>query len=48
MVIIWILAVYFTIGVLMNMMSRSKWEKQIMTPIALIIAVCCYSITIFA
>jgi len=45
---IWILAIYFTIGVLMNAVSRSEWEKRIMTPLALIIAICCYLVAIFA
>jgi len=31
----WILAVYFFIGVLMNGISRSKSERNLMTPIAL-------------
>ena len=44
----WILAIYFTLGVLMNMASKSNWEKRIMTPIALIIAVCCYIVAILA
>jgi len=48
LVIVWILAVYFTLGVLMNMMSRSKWEKRIMTPLAVVIAVCYYIVAIFA
>jgi hypothetical protein len=45
---IWILAIYFTIGILMNAVSRSKWEKRIMTPFVLIIAICCYLIAIFS
>lgn len=35
---IWILAVYFCIGVVMNGISRSKPERNLMTPIALILA----------
>ena len=46
-VIIWVLAVYFTLGVLMNAISRSKWEKIIMTPMAFVMAVCCTIIAIF-
>ena len=48
LVVIWILAIYFSLGVFMNLMSKSKWEKRIMTPIALVIAICCYLVAIFA
>lgn len=48
LVIVWILAIYFTIGVVMNLISRSKWEKRIMTPIATVITVFCYIVAIFA
>jgi hypothetical protein len=44
---VWVLAVYFTLGILMNGVSRSKWEQRIMTPIAALSAVCCYVIVIF-
>lgn len=46
-VVIWVLAVYFTLGVLMNAVSRSKWERIIMTPMAFVMAVCCTIIAIF-
>lgn len=36
---IWVLAVYFCIGVLMNGVSRSKPERNLMTPLALILAI---------
>lgn len=45
-IVIWILAVYFTLNVLMNIASKSQMEKRIMTPISLVIAVCCYIIAI--
>jgi len=45
---VWVLAIYFTLGILMNGVSRSKWEQRIMTPIAAISAICCYLIVIFA
>ena len=48
LVTVWILAVYSTLGVLMNLISRSKWEKRIMTPIAIVIALCCFIVAIFA
>jgi hypothetical protein len=36
---IWILAIYFCIGVVMNGVSRSKPERNLMTPTALVLAV---------
>ena len=47
LVVVWILAGYSTLGILMNLASKSKLEKIIMTPIALIIAVCLYLVAIF-
>lgn len=35
----WILSGYFMLGVLMNAMSRSKSERVVMTPVALILAI---------
>lgn len=43
---VWVLAVYFTLGILMNAVSRSKWEQRIMTPIAIISAICCYLVVL--
>lgn len=43
---IWVLTAYFFIGVLMNGISRSKREKAIMTPVALILAIFCLLIAI--
>jgi len=45
-IIVWILAGYFTLNVLMNAVSKSNWEKRIMTPLSLIIAVCCFIVAI--
>ena len=45
-IVLWILAGYFTLNVLMNAVSKSKWEKRIMTPLVLIIAVCCFIVAI--
>ncbi|MBX3049568.1 MAG: hypothetical protein KIT46_10225 [Anaerolineales bacterium] len=39
---IWALAAYFTLGVLMNAISRSKPERNLMTPIALLLALVCW------
>lgn len=38
---VWVLAVYFYIGVLMNGISRSKSERHLMTPVALVLAITC-------
>ena len=38
----WIIAIYLTLGVLMNAVSRSKWEKRLWTPIVLLNAISCY------
>ncbi|MHA1988365.1 MAG: hypothetical protein ACW98D_17155 [Promethearchaeota archaeon] len=48
LIALWILAAYFTLNVLMNLMSKSKWEKRVMTPIAAIVAICCYIVAIIA
>jgi|GEM_PF-89062 len=35
-----LIAAYFSCGVILNLMSGSHWEKYIMAPIALILALC--------
>lgn len=40
-VAIWVLTVYFGVGVLMNAVSRSRRERLVMTPVALALAVVC-------
>jgi len=45
-IVIWIYAVYSTLNTLMNVVSKSQWEKRIMTPISLVIAVCCFILAI--
>ncbi len=45
-IVIWIYAVYSTLNTLMNAVSKSQWEKRIMTPISLVIAVCCFILAI--
>jgi hypothetical protein len=35
---VWILTIYFLFGTLMNSVSRSKYEKFLMTPVSLILA----------
>lgn len=38
-VVTWVLAGYFALGVVMNAISRSKSERDVMTPVALALAV---------
>ncbi len=38
---IWVLVGYFGLGVLMNAISRSRPERQVMTPVALVLAAGC-------
>lgn len=43
---IWVLTAYFSIGVFMNGISRSKRERAMMTPVALALAFICLLIAI--
>ncbi|MBY9019166.1 MAG: hypothetical protein KGD66_10085, partial [Candidatus Lokiarchaeota archaeon] len=43
---IWILAFYFALNTLTNVLSKSKWEKRIMTPLSLTLSVCCFIIVL--
>ena len=43
---IWMLTVYFGTGVVLNGISRSKAERNVMTPVALVLAVCCLLVAI--
>ena len=45
---LWVVAVYITFNILLNAASKSKWEKRIMTPISLTLAVCCFIVVIAA
>ena len=45
-VFVWIIAVYLALITLMNAISKSKWEKLIMTPISLTLAICCFIVVI--
>ena len=45
-VFVWIIAIYLAFNTLMNAISKSKWEKLIMTPISLILAICCFIVVI--
>jgi preprotein translocase subunit SecY len=44
----WIIAIYLTLGVLMNAASKSKWEKRIWTPITLLNAISCYIVLLLS
>ena len=37
----WIFAALFAVSALANVMSRSHWERMLMAPIGLVLAVCC-------
>ena len=45
-IVVWIYTGYSTLNTLINAVSKSQWEKRIMTPISLIIAVCCFILAI--
>jgi hypothetical protein len=47
-VFVWIIAVYLAFITLANAISKSKWEKLIMTPISLTLAICCFIVVIVA
>jgi hypothetical protein len=40
-VAIWVLTGYFTLGIAMNAISRSRPERLVMTPVVLVLAVVC-------
>jgi hypothetical protein len=43
---IWVLAGYSTLGILMNAISRSKPERNVMTPVSMLLAVACYALAL--
>jgi len=45
---VWIIAVYISFNSLLNAVSKSKWEKLMMTPLSLSLAVCCFIVAIGA
>ena len=45
-VAIWVLVGYFALGVLMNGISRSRAERAVMTPLVLVLGLCCLVIAI--
>jgi hypothetical protein len=44
----WIFAIYSAFITVMNIASKSKLEKQLMTPISLIVSICCFIVAIVA
>ena len=38
---IWVLTAYFALGIIMNGISRSKPERQLMTPVCIVLTVLC-------
>ena len=43
---LWVMSAYLVLGVLMNAVSRSKPERNLMTPTALVLAVCVLVVTL--
>jgi hypothetical protein len=43
---IWALAAYFVLGVFTNAVSRSKPERNVMTPVALLLAIACVALAL--
>ena len=43
---IWGITAYFGLGILMNAASRSRPERTLMTPVALLLALCCLVIAL--
>jgi hypothetical protein len=43
---IWVLTAFFGLGVLMNGISRSRPERLLMTPVVLVLALCCLVIAL--
>ncbi|WP_026548738.1 hypothetical protein [Arthrobacter sp. Br18] len=44
---IWILTGYFLLGVVLNGISRSRYERYTMTPVALVLALLCLGIALY-
>jgi hypothetical protein len=43
---IWVLVVLFGVSTLANFSSRSRWERRIMAPVALVLTVCCLTVAV--
>ena len=43
---IWVLVVIFGVSTLANIASRSRWERLVMAPVGLVLAVCCIMVAL--
>ena len=48
LVVVWVIAIYLAFNTLINAISKSKQEKLIMTPLSLILSICCFVVAIVA
>ena len=48
LVFVWIIAIYLAFNTMLNIMSKSKQEKLIMTPLSLISSIFCFIVAIMA
>jgi len=48
LVVVWVIAIYLAFNTLINAISKSKPEKLIMTPLSLILSICCFILAIVA
>ncbi len=48
LVVVWVIAIYLAFNTLLNAISKSKQEKLIMTPLSLILSICCFIVAIVA
>ena len=45
---VWFLSAFFTLGIVMNLISRSPIERKVMTPVAAILTALCYIVAFTA
>jgi hypothetical protein len=43
---IWVLLVTFGVSALANVASRSPWERRLMAPVGLVLALCCLTVAL--
>ncbi len=48
LIVVWVIAIYSAFNTLLNAISKSKQEKLIMTPLSLILSICCFIVAIVA
>ncbi|MCK4384313.1 MAG: hypothetical protein KAW66_13520 [Candidatus Lokiarchaeota archaeon] len=48
LVVVWVMAIYLAFNTLLNAISKSKQEKLMMTPLSLILSICCFIVAIVA